>query len=164
LESGDLTGQIEPIDVGPMLDEIAEEYQERARARNHTVTIESPPGTIALGVPRLVREAAVNYLTNAIKYTPEAGSIRVTASRIDSRVRVAVDDNGIGIPTEKHDRVFGEYARFAPKDPRLGKTEGTGLGLSIVKKSIERQGGRVGFESHPGTGSTFWFELPSPDN
>lgn len=160
LESGDLTGQIEPIDICALIDELASEHAERANERHQTLSVETPPKAIALGVPRLVREAIINYLTNAIKYTPEGGSIRISARTCDGRVRVALADDGVGIPLDKQNRVFGEYVRLAPKHPSLGKTEGTGLGLSIVKRSTERQGGSVGFESKPGVGSTFWLELP----
>ncbi|USN98826.1 MAG: HAMP domain-containing histidine kinase [Phycisphaeraceae bacterium] len=162
LESDDLAGQTEPIDIRGMLDEIAAEHRERAAELKLHFTVSTPTHAVALGVPRLVREAIVNYVTNSIKYTPAGGSISVKANDEDGRIRVEVADTGIGIAPDKQDRIFGEYVRLAPKDPRLGKTEGTGLGLSIVKKCIERQHGRVGFASEPDHGSTFWLELPKP--
>lgn len=164
LESDDIATHTEPIDLADLIDSVVAEYSEPAKTRMHTVTIECRGGPVAIGIPRLVREALVNYISNAIKYTPDGGAIRVEASADKGRVRVAVTDNGIGIPPEKHGRVFSEFVRFAPKDPRLGRVDGTGLGLSIVKKSIEFQSGSVGFTSQPGRGSTFWLELPAADS
>ncbi len=68
-----------------------------------------------------------------------------------------IEDNGIGIAPEHRDRVFQMFGRIHPDH----KYEGTGIGLAIVKKAAERMSGKVGFESTPGKGSTFWIELPA---
>jgi signal transduction histidine kinase len=70
-------------------------------------------------------------------------------------VRINVQDNGIGIAPEQRERVFGMFQRIHP----ASDYEGTGIGLTIVRRAAERMGGRVGFESEPGKGSTFWVEL-----
>jgi signal transduction histidine kinase len=71
-------------------------------------------------------------------------------------VRICIKDNGIGIPAEAQNRIFGIFQRLHSQ-----KTyEGTGIGLAIVKKAAERMGGRIGVESAPGMGSKFWLELP----
>lgn len=163
LESDDIATHAEPVDLAELIDSVVAEYNEPLKSRMHSVTVECRGGPVAIGIPRLVREALVNYLSNAIKYTPDGGEIRIKASGVDGRVRVAVTDNGVGIAPEKHARVFSEFVRLTTKDPRLGRVDGTGLGLSIVKKSIEFQAGSVGFTSRPGRGSTFWFELPAAE-
>lgn len=163
IESGDFSPHTAPVRLDELVREVADEYADQARDAEHALSIDADRDAVALAVPRLVREAFTNYLTNAIKYTPPGGSIRVAARRRDSRARVEVADTGVGIAPEQRDRIFGEFVRLASRDPRLGRVDGTGLGLSIVKQCIERQGGSVGFESEPGRGSTFWFELPATD-
>ena len=71
------------------------------------------------------------------------------------RVRICVQDNGIGIAPENHRRIFRMFERINP----TSEFEGTGIGLTIVRKAAERMDGRVGFESQPGVGSTFWIEI-----
>ena len=84
--------------------------------------------------------------------TPE---VRVRAEQRNGRVRVWVEDNGIGIAPEHHERIFRVFERLNPAD----EFPGTGIGLAIVRKGVERMGGRVGVESQPGQGSRFWIEL-----
>ncbi len=74
-------------------------------------------------------------------------------------VRVSVSDQGIGIPEAEHGRVFSQF--FRAEAVVGSKIRGTGLGLALVREMIEAQGGRVGFDSQVGAGSTFWFEIPA---
>jgi PAS domain S-box-containing protein len=112
-----------------------------------------------------------NLLGNAVKFVPPGVDpvVRIWAERVVCRdpnrtavapaaiamVRLCIKDNGIGIPAEAHEKIFGIFHR-------LGKNyEGTGIGLAIVKKAAERMGGAVGLSSAPGLGSTFWLDLQS---
>ena len=108
--------------------------------------------------PIALEQALTNLLTNALKFVPPGVAPRVTvrAEEFDSRVRIYVEDNGIGIPPDQHERIFGIFERLHSDQTYPG----TGIGLAIVQKSVERMGGRVGVESEPGKGSRFWFELP----
>lgn len=158
------------VDIRALLSELIEANSEAAAARGHRVVLETAdPLPIIRTSQRLLREAVANYITNAIKYTPDGGMIRVralpaewdTASPKPARaVRIEVVDNGIGIPEADQRRLFNERVRLATNDPRLGRVEGTGLGLSIVRRVIDALGGRGGVLSEPGRGSTFWIELP----
>lgn len=106
-----------------------------------------------------LHQALNNLLSNAIKYTPEGGLVEVHCSMPDdSHVRISVTDQGPGIPEGFKSRVFERFAQAEAGDTR--PKEGTGLGLAITKEFIERMGGTIGFESHPGGGTTFWCELP----
>jgi PAS domain S-box-containing protein len=98
-----------------------------------------------------------NLLGNALKFvapgvTPK---VRIWAERRGEKVRLWVEDNGIGIPAEQHERVFRVFERL-----HGARFEGTGVGLAIVRKGAERMGGSAGVESTPGEGSRFWIELP----
>jgi two-component system sensor histidine kinase SenX3 len=103
-----------------------------------------------------------NLLDNAIQYTPEDGhiAIRVGVGGADGgeEVRIAVQDDGIGIPASSHDRIFERFYRVDPARSR--KVGGTGLGLSISKHLVEGMGGRIELESQLGRGSTFTVVLP----
>ncbi len=115
-----------------------------------------------LGNVAALTQCFSNLLGNAVKFMPGGTQpmVRVSAQSAPRRqgagpsfVRVNVQDNGIGIPKESREKVFAIFQR-------LNKGyEGTGIGLAIVKKAAERMGGRVGVESEPGEGSTFWLEL-----
>jgi signal transduction histidine kinase len=106
-----------------------------------------------------LRQVLLNYLSNALKFTPQGGSIRVEVSRHDSAsYRVQVEDTGIGIEAADLPRLFMEFGQVGAS----GKTrKGTGLGLVITKRLVEAQGGSVGVESTPGRGSRFFAVLPS---
>jgi PAS domain S-box-containing protein len=97
----------------------------------------------------------INFLTNAVRYSPEGGNLWVQVVRESGNVRFSVKDEGPGIPVEERQAVFNRYQRR--KDDQ---TQGTGLGLAISKEFIEKQGGRIWVESEEGKGSTFYFSIP----
>jgi len=97
-------------------------------------------------------------LSNAVKFTPEGGRVKLRAEQVNDSVIVSGIDNGIGISTEDQSIIFEEFRQVATKNQN--KPEGTGLGLALTKKFVELHGGRIWVESEPGTGSTFAFTLP----
>lgn len=103
-----------------------------------------------------LERVAINLINNAVKFTPEGGSITLTKTVSDGVMTVSVRDTGVGIDLDDIPRVF---ERFYKVD-RSRQEGGTGLGLAVVKHTIEAHGGTVGVESTPGSGSTFWFRLP----
>ena len=103
-------------------------------------------------------QVMTNLLSNAAKFSPEAGVVEITAEDAGRNVRVAVHDRGSGIPEAFRNRMFG---RFTQADSTATRQKGgSGLGLAICKRLIELMSGRIGFEPRAGGGSTFWFELP----
>jgi len=108
--------------------------------------------------PFLIREAMENLITNAVKYTPEGGTIRVSSYRQAGRVYFVVKDTGIGIPKDVLPRLFESF--FRARQPGTETVEGRGLGLSLVKTIIDRHQGEVWVESEYGQGSTFGFWIP----
>jgi signal transduction histidine kinase len=103
-----------------------------------------------------LRQVLVNLIGNAIKFVAaKTPHVRLRAEeRSGGIVRIWVEDNGIGIPPEFHERIFQVFQRL-----HTTVYAGTGIGLAIVQKGVERMGGRVGLVSAPGEGSKFWIEL-----
>jgi len=99
-----------------------------------------------------------NLLTNAVRYTPEQGSVTVKAKTVGDTLEVAVVDTGLGIGTEHQARIFDKFVRLSSNGKRPAGS--TGLGLAITKSLVEAQGGSIRLESTPGEGSTFTVSLP----
>ncbi len=114
--------------------------------------------------PGKMQQILTNLISNAIKFTPEGGRVRIFASRIDEKCVVTIEDNGIGIPLDEQERIFEKFrqGRGVPgqTDALTRKYEGTGLGLSIVKELSRLLDGEVYLESEFGKGSKFTVELP----
>lgn len=106
---------------------------------------------------RLV-QVLINLISNAIKYSPQGGTVTVKARREENEVLISVHDEGIGIPEENQEKIFTKFYRVDSSDHR--EIGGTGLGLSICKEIIELHGGKIRVESHEGEGTRFTFSLP----
>lgn len=104
-----------------------------------------------------LQRAIGNLVDNAIKYTPQKGRVEIRASRVDSKIRIEVSDNGSGIPEEEQTRIWDRLYRV----DKSRSQRGLGLGLSFVKAIVEAHGGEVGVESEQGRGSRFVVQLPN---
>jgi PAS domain S-box-containing protein len=104
-------------------------------------------------------QVLANYLSNAAKFSPTGGTVEVNVIRIeDNWLRIAVQDHGPGIDNAFRERIFQKFSQADSSDTR--QKGGTGLGLAITKELVERMGGRVGFDSTPGQGASFYADLP----
>lgn len=103
-----------------------------------------------------------NLISNAIKYSPQGGEIRLILRTQDEQLQIQVRDHGIGVPADKLERIFAKFERVDNSDTR--RTGGTGIGLFLVKHLVEQHGGKVWLESKLGEGSTFHIELPLAGN
>jgi signal transduction histidine kinase len=129
-----------------------------AAEKNLTLTAEVPSGLPqAVGDERRTTQVLLNLLGNAIKFT-DAGEVKLKVLVNDGRFHISVADTGPGISAADQKKIFEEFHQTDVV--RVSKKGGTGLGLAISKRIIELQGGRIGVESAPGKGSTFWFTLP----
>ena len=105
-----------------------------------------------------LQEVLTNLISNAIRYTPDGGRIKVSAAMEDKYAVVAVSDTGYGIDPEEQERIFQRFYRV--KTDQTRSIPGTGLGLSIVKSIVKAHHGRIDVESQPGKGTTFRVYLP----
>jgi signal transduction histidine kinase len=131
----------------------------RERAARHGIRMQailaSDIGTVEAD-ERKVKQILYNLLTNAVKFTPDGGSVDIAARRQNGQIEIEVKDTGIGIAPEDQTRIFEEFRQVGRERSR----EGTGLGLTLTKRLVELHGGRIWLESEPGKGSTFTFSLP----
>lgn len=143
------------------LQQIAQRVVERFQTQtyNHKLVLDFPKNfPIIQGDETRLRQVLDNLVSNAIKYSPNGGEIRVKGTFDADTVTIAVKDQGVGIPADQADKVFDRFYRV---DEALTRTtQGTGLGLYLARAVVEAHGGRIRVESQPGQGSTFIFTLP----
>jgi signal transduction histidine kinase len=107
-----------------------------------------------------VRQVITNLVSNAYKFTPEEGTLTLSAKDTGTDLTVSVADTGIGIPKEFIGKLFERFKQVPGTRQKMGGPKGTGLGLAIAKGIVEAHGGRIWAESEPGQGTTFFFTLP----
>jgi two-component system phosphate regulon sensor histidine kinase PhoR len=132
---------------------------EKAKAKEITINLVCPEDISAWIDSRLMTQALINLLDNAINYSNEKSDIQILASLKDKELMISVQDHGIGIPKENLSRLFERFYRV--DKARSRELGGTGLGLAIVKHIAHTHGGSVSVDSIPGKGSTFSLHLPT---
>jgi signal transduction histidine kinase len=151
------------LNLSSLLEDVFMAQQFQANRKNQTINLAKPFEMIYVqGSNTQLRQAFVNLINNAIKYTPENGMIHVRLMQDGARVRFEVQDNGFGISKEKQGKLYQRFYRA--REPQTEHITGTGLGLSLVKTVVERHGGEVWVKSELGVGSTFGFWLPIDDS
>ncbi len=164
--------ELESIDIhlAGICSEINDMFARKVEEKNISLSCEVSPflPRVVRGDPTRIRQVLLNLISNAIKFTKEGGvTVRVTPEREQAAegdkparvvARFTVTDSGIGIPSERVDRLFKSFSQVDASTTR--RYGGTGLGLAICKSLIEIMGGEIGVDSEPGLGSTFWFTIP----
>lgn len=158
IESG-VPLNLEVCDVGALLTETHELFADHAREKSIRFEL-NLPGDLPhlLADSTLYRQAVVNLVENAVKYTPDGGKVTVSAGVRGDAFTVSVADTGPGISQEVQQQLFQPF--FRVRDRKTSTIKGSGLGLAIVKGTADRHDGRVRIDSTPGEGSTFHLEMP----
>lgn len=149
---------LEPVDLNAVLAECSVQLAADIEGTKARIAVAGPLPSVKAHHAAL-KQAVANLLSNAIKFVRPGVEPRVTvrAECREGRVRLWVEDNGIGIDPKHHGLIFGVFQRLH----RVDEYPGTGIGLAIVRKAMERMNGRVGLESEVGGGSRFWIGLPA---
>jgi signal transduction histidine kinase len=146
-----------PMDV--LLQQVQADHESQARRKHIALGLNLPPRLPVLQADReKIALVLHNLLDNAVKYTPDGGSITVRAAVEKGRLAVAVTDTGIGVAPEEQDRVFEKF--YQCSNPLAAGVKGSGLGLAIARDIARLHGGDVTVQSQPGKGSTFTLTLP----
>jgi signal transduction histidine kinase/CheY-like chemotaxis protein len=160
VEAGRLDLRPESVDVALAVTEAVNGLRPLADRKGLVLKVDARPLNVIVDRGRF-RQILYNLVSNAIKYTPDGGSIRVTATRVDNEARIAVIDSGVGIAPEDHQRVFEEFRQVG--DP-ADRQPGTGLGLAVTRRLAEAHEGRIELFSARGEGSTFTLVLPASES
>jgi signal transduction histidine kinase len=160
IEAGRMELELSEFDLPAAIDNTLTLVRERATRRGIALerSLDERLGTIQAD-ERKVKQVLLNLLSNALKFTPEGGKIRVRAALTDGVADISVADTGVGIAPADQETVFEEFRQVGTASK---KVEGTGLGLAISRKFVELHGGKIGVTSEVGKGSTFSFTLPIP--
>jgi len=160
IEEGRYVYEPEELEFMDVVNPIIEAYKEHIENKGLEFEIKKPEED--LPVVKVDREkigiVMQNFLDNAMKYTTE-GKVSLLIEYVDGKIKVSVTDSGVGIPEDQQKRLFNKFFRAA--NVQRMDTEGSGLGLFIAKNIVEAHGGKVGFYSKVGEGSTFYFTLPA---
>ena len=160
IETGHFRIYPRPSSLGEIIAEAIRMVQPLVSKHGQQLVIELPAAMPTVQAdPRRTAQVLVNLLSNAVKHNSEGGGIGILVSVQGDRVRVAVADQGPGIPSEDRNVLFRRFAH--PSTGHDPAKAGAGLGLSVVKAVVEAHSGQVGIEDRPGGGVVFWFTLPA---
>jgi PAS domain S-box-containing protein len=157
VESGSIAVSLELVSIEALVSECLTLVSGDAAAAGVEIVDQCDVARHVRADPQHLKQALVNLLSNAIKYNHEGGTVTLTCDEDAGRVRLRVTDTGPGVAPQLLDRLFAPFDRL---DAESKGIEGTGLGLALSKGLMEAIGGSLGVESEPGTGSTFWLDLP----
>ena len=159
IEAGKMEFDIQPLKLLPFLEQALEGNHGYGAQFGVSYVLENtlPEVMLKLDANRLMQVLS-NLLSNAAKFSPAGGCVRVSVGRIQERIRIEIMDQGSGIADEFKGQIFQKFAQADASDTR--KKGGTGLGLSITRAIVEKMGGSIGFSSEPDVLTTFFIEFP----
>ncbi len=158
LETGKTHWPVEDVALRPLLAGVIAKLQPQLEKHALTVEFRCPEDLPAVtGNRDRIQQVLINFLGNAIAFTPPGGRITLLAEQAGGFVRISVSDTGVGIPATEQDKVWDRFHKVDRS--RARGSGGTGLGLAIARQIVEAHGGEVGLSSEPGNGSTFYFTL-----
>ncbi len=159
VELGTFSVEPEPTNLVKLCQTIIKDLEPKIFARKIDFKEKYDRGIPIMDVdPKLMRMVIENLASNAIKYTPEAGTVTLHLKRLTQEVQIMIKDTGYGIPEGQQDKIFSKL--FRADNVKARDTEGTGLGLYMVKSIIDYSGGKIWFESSENNGTTFYVNMP----
>jgi signal transduction histidine kinase len=158
LEAGQLELQQSELDLAAVVRQSVAEAEPRAAASGIDLTCETEPVPPLNADKGRIFQLLDNLVSNAIKFTPDGGNVRVSVTAANGAVRLKVSDTGMGIPSDEQRRLFEPFFRSSTATER--QIQGTGLGLYIARAIVEAHGGDISVESEPGHGTAFRVEMP----
>jgi CheY-like chemotaxis protein/two-component sensor histidine kinase len=169
IESGRISISIEPVQLKPVFDEMIDVLNPISVGKGITMRLENSPCNLCFvkADKQSLKQVLLNLLNNAIKYNRPDGMINIRTQLIADeltgveQVRISLIDTGIGIAAEDISKIFTPFERIGAEKSGI---EGTGLGLAVVQKLVDAMGGKIGVESVPGEGSTFWVQFEKTES
>lgn len=159
LQAGKMEVHFENHDLAEVVIEAVQGNQGFALEHKALVRVEEPLPSVSVQFDKnRILQVLTNLISNAIKFSPDGGVVRVSVQKHENTAQVLVSDAGLGIPETFRDKIFERFTQNESTDNR--QKGGTGLGLSICKAIVDLHDGDIGYETELGKGSTFWFELP----
>lgn len=161
IDQGKISLKRERVSVQSIIESAVDTSRPKIDAGRHDLTIELPGGPVWLdGDFTRLSQVVSNLLTNAAKYTPAEGRIRLSVDVDEDRIRIEIADNGVGVPQEMQARIFELFTQSKGPDDR--SSDGLGIGLALVRQLVEMHDGAIELESEgPGAGSCFRLWLPA---
>jgi signal transduction histidine kinase len=157
IDAGRLSVTAAPGDLGMLVNEAVEMFQDDAARKHITLDAKMPAGPIMADFDHdRMLQVLANLLSNAVKFTAERGRVHVSAHVSGEKAEISITDSGAGVPAEMLEAIFKRFWQVAKND-----TRGLGLGLYISRSIVEAHGGTIRAESEPGKGSTFTVRLPA---
>jgi len=159
LEMTNVPQRKQEVDLGELVRDLASKFKPFAESSNVEIKIETEPGLPKVFIDiSQIHQVITNLLDNAIRYIKEKGEVDIRISKQKNCLYFEIKDNGVGIPEGDTKYIFQKF--FRSENALRYQTQGSGLGLYIAKAVIEKMGGKIGFKSQEGKGSTFYFTLP----
>jgi signal transduction histidine kinase len=158
LEAGTLGLAVAPTDVADVVAGTVDRFAESIDGGHRFVVDVPEGGLVAEADPARLAEVVHHLVDNAVRFSPDGGTITISGRRRSDTVELRVDDEGVGIPAAEQHRIFSKFYRA--ESDRLAPAQGTGIGLFLARALLAAMNGRIWVESQEGKGSSFVFELP----
>ncbi|HKP19440.1 MAG TPA: GAF domain-containing protein [Gaiellaceae bacterium] len=157
LDAGDLQLELAPVDVRSLVSEVVEDARSAVNANGHEFVLDLPDSPLPARTDAdKLRQVLANLVDNALRFSPSGGTVTVGATQRGETIVLSVVDQGVGIPSTEHGRIFSKFYRVGD-----AQTGGTGVGLFIAQGLVSALGGRISVRSSEGRGSSFVVELPA---
>lgn len=158
VEAGRIELVMEEVSLAEIAGQVVDKFTTLANEKNISISQNIYEDSIVMADKDRLKQVLINFLDNAIRFTPAGGRVEVAIKDLEEHLLVSVSDNGPGIPLKEQSQIWERFYKVDKARTRIGG--GIGLGLAIVKEIVEAHGGSIEVTSKPGEGSTFFFTVP----